>query len=371
MNQDIRPLIQASLFSGMGGFDKAADWMNWETVFHCEWNPFGQHILKEHWPSAKTYEDITKSDFTIWRGRVDVLTGGFPCQPYSVAGKQKGKDDERHLWPEMRRAIREIQPTWVVGENVRGLIGWNAGLVFHEVQAELEIEGYEVLPFLLPACAVNAPHERYRTWFIARHRDHKSIFIPDTGMADIGHESPRQENAGNSKKNPTRGVASNASCGRSRGLRDKSEAQGSRRGNELSGIGSGLSREFNVADARHVELQRSEQHGSIESSGPVEANGRQSSRSVRPDWQEFPTQSPLCSGDDGFPTESLRQRIREDSLGYLDEKEIEQIISKARNEWRNETIKAGGNAIVPQVAFQIYQAIDQYERWLKSQQNFV
>lgn len=122
-----------SLFSGIGGFDLAAEWMGWENVFHCEWNPFGQRVLKYYWPKAISYHDITKTDFTIHRGDIDILTGGFPCQPYSTAGKRLGKEDERHLWPEMLRAIREIQPRYVVGENVSGLVNWNGGMVFEEV----------------------------------------------------------------------------------------------------------------------------------------------------------------------------------------------------------------------------------------------
>jgi len=113
-----------SLFSGIGGFDLAVEWMGWDNIFHCEWNPFSQKVLKHHFPNSKSYNDITKTDFTIHRGTIDILTGGFPCQPYSLAGKRKGKEDERHLWPEMLRAIREIQPSWVVGENVFGLINW-------------------------------------------------------------------------------------------------------------------------------------------------------------------------------------------------------------------------------------------------------
>jgi DNA-cytosine methyltransferase len=156
-----------SLFSGIGGFDLAAEWMGWNNIFHCEWNSFGKKVLKHYWPNAISYEDITKTDFTIHRGTIDILTGGFPCQPYSGAGKRLGKEDDRHLWPEMLRAIQEIQPMYVVGENVRGLTNWNGGMVFDEVQADLETQGYEVLPFLLPACAVNAPHKRDRIWFVA------------------------------------------------------------------------------------------------------------------------------------------------------------------------------------------------------------
>ena len=160
-------MTHGSLFSGIGGFDLAADWMGWENKFHCEWNEFGQKILKHYWPNAKSYGDITKTDFTIWRGKIDVLTGGFPCQPYSTAGKRLGKEDDRHLWPEMLRAIREIQPRWVIGENVYGLVNWSGGMVFHEVQTEMEIEGYEIFPYVLPASGVGAFHRRERVWFVA------------------------------------------------------------------------------------------------------------------------------------------------------------------------------------------------------------
>lgn len=160
-------MTHGSLFSGIGGFDLASEWMGWQNLFHCEWDEFGQKVLKHYWPYAELFTDIKKSNFTKYANKIDVLTGGFPCQPYSSAGKRLGKEDDRHLWPEMLRAIREIQPRYVVGENVRGLTNWNGGVVFDEVQADLEAEGYEVLPFLLPACAVNAPHRRDRIWFVA------------------------------------------------------------------------------------------------------------------------------------------------------------------------------------------------------------
>lgn len=163
-----RKIVHGSLFSGIGGFDLAAQWMGWENAFHCEWNPFGQRILKHYWPEAVSYGDITKTDFTIWRGRIDILTGGFPCQPYSTAGKRKGTEDERHLWPEYLRAIREIRPRYVVGENVSGLVNWSGGMVFEQVQTDLENEGYEVFPFIIPAAGVGAPHRRDRIWFVAR-----------------------------------------------------------------------------------------------------------------------------------------------------------------------------------------------------------
>jgi len=151
-----------SLFSGIGGFEIAADKMGWTNVFHCEKNPFGQKVLKHHFPNSISYDDIKQTDFSIHRGEIDILTGGFPCQPYSSAGLRLGKNDERHLFPQMLRAIKEIKPKWVIGENVRGLLSWNEGMVFHEVHADLEREGYEVQSFLIPAASVNAPHKRDR-----------------------------------------------------------------------------------------------------------------------------------------------------------------------------------------------------------------
>jgi DNA (cytosine-5)-methyltransferase 1 len=155
------------LFEGIGGFSLAARWAGWETVAWCEWNEFGQKVLRHHFPKAKGHGDITQTDFTIYRGQCDIVTGGFPCQPYSAAGKRLGKEDERHLWPEMLRAIREIQPRWVVGENVLGLVNWSGGLVFQELQTDLENSGYEVFPYVLPACAIGAAHRRDRVWIVA------------------------------------------------------------------------------------------------------------------------------------------------------------------------------------------------------------
>lgn len=111
-----------SLFSGIGGPEIAAEIMGWKNMFHCEINPFGRKILDYWFPNSKSYEDITKTNFTEWRGKINVLTGGFPCQPFSCAGQRKGAEDDRYLWPEMLRAIREIQPDWVVGENVAGIL---------------------------------------------------------------------------------------------------------------------------------------------------------------------------------------------------------------------------------------------------------
>ena len=275
------------LFEGIGGFSLAARWMGWETIAWCEWNEFGQKVLKHHFPKAQAHGDITKTDFTIYRGQCDVLTGGFPCQPYSLAGKRKGKEDDRHLWPEMLRAIKEIQPTWVVGENVFGLVNWDGGLVFHEVQTDLETQGYEVFPYVLPACSVNAPHRRDRVWFVAYSKHLRFKQCEQQGQSRCG-------------EGVFEGICNNGDANNPNSTSEQGQH-----------IGQSGQREFDRSDIR------------------IAIN----------DWQNFPTQSPICAGDDGVST-------RLDSITF--------------SKWRNESIKAAGNAIVPQVAYQIFKSIKLY-----------
>jgi DNA (cytosine-5)-methyltransferase 1 len=315
-----------SLFSGIGGFDLASERMGWKNIFHCEWNPFGQKVLKHYWPSAISYDDITKTDFTIHRGQIDILTGGFPCQPYSTAGKRLGKEDERHLWPEMLRAIREIQPRFIVGENVSGLINWNAGMVFNEVQADLEAEGYSVTPFVLPACAVNAPHRRDRVWFVAysgvKQLQRRTPFgncqnteEERTGLYNRFERSSNFGNAANSKiTNKQRYRVCKICTQRKTGRCDC------------------------IDNATETDNQRQQE---CHHAGQPEGQGRVDWSIFSPkNWADFPTQSPVCNGDDGLSS-------RLDGITFP--------------KWRNESIKAGGNAIVPQVALQIFKAIDQFQ----------
>lgn len=156
---------QASVFSGIGGFDLAAEWMGWENLFNCELEPSCRKVLNHYWPNAESYEDIKTTDFTIWRGRVGVLTGGDPCQPSSFAGLRTGTADPRYLWPEMRRVINEIQPLAVVNENVEGTI--SNGILDTKI-SDLENEGYTCWPpIIMPANAFGALHRRNRVWLVA------------------------------------------------------------------------------------------------------------------------------------------------------------------------------------------------------------
>ena len=174
----------ASLFSGIGGPEVAAAMLGWENAFHCEINPFGRAVLEYWFPDSVSYEDITKTDFTEWRGRVNVLTGGFPCQPFSYAGQRRGAQDDRYLWPYMFRCIDQVRPDWVVAENVAGILTMveqgevspmtSQAALFCEGDAvrgyrlretftlqricdDLESHGYAVQPVLVPACSVGAP----------------------------------------------------------------------------------------------------------------------------------------------------------------------------------------------------------------------
>ena len=273
-----------SLFSGIGGFDLAAEWMGWKNLFNCEWEEFPRKVLKHHFPNAEQYGDIKEFNATDYAGRIDILSGGFPCQPYSLAGKRLGKEDERHLWPEMLRIIRECSPRWVVGENVRGLVNWSGGLVFEEVCADLEACGYSVQPFILPACAVNAPHRRDRVWFVAHRNTDGEKRRRSKSKVQKGQDTDTSRNS----KQPRRFVAPDTD--------DRRRPQNSvRAGRE----------KFTVQT-----------------------------------WAKFPTESPICGGNDGLPREL-------DGITFP--------------KWRTESIKAYGNAIVPQVAYQIFQAINQYE----------
>lgn len=150
------------LFEGIGGFSLAARWMGWETIAWVEIDPFCQAVLKKHFPNAKGHGDIKEFDGTEYRGAVDILTGGFPCQPWSVAGRRGGKDDARFLWPEMLRVIDEIEPAGIVGENVSG-----SRELVDEICAALEHRGYETEPISIEAAGVGAKHIRERFWFIA------------------------------------------------------------------------------------------------------------------------------------------------------------------------------------------------------------
>lgn len=400
-------MTHASLFSGIGGFDLAAEWMGWHNAFHCEINEFCTKIINYHFPDAEHYTDITRTDFSKWRGRIDVLSGGFPCQPFSLAGQRKGADDNRYLWPQMLRAIREIRPTWVVGENVAGIltvvqpgaeveVGGQASLfgedyrkrvshrqeyVIETICRDLEREGYAVQPLLIPACAVGAPHRRDRIWFIERLVTHPKSCRNSRTPHEAGREAERQDwneveqsiigGSVRPASNPNRDRCRNwtnkqkliSECERkadycygckdgittySDGDRHKAREEGERAescGREyfpqsekwrdaperFNGL-DGFSRI--AADPYGKRQKYGNDQGPERWEKPDERFKTQYSSSI---WEKFPTQSPICSGDDG-----LSGRL--DGITF--------------SKWRQESVKAYGNAIVPQVAYEIFKAIE-------------
>ena len=368
-------MIHIGLFEGIGGFSLAASQMGWNTLVTCEINPFGQRVLKYYWPNAYHHGDIKTLNYdTInveltnrfgagWRNDDIIITGGFPCQPYSLAGKRLGKEDDRHLWPQMLRVIREVQPTWVVGENVFGLINWNGGLVFDEVQTDLEAEGYEVQPYVLPACGVNAPHKRDRVWFVAhrantgikemQQRGEDGIYRPKTttdsrvhGLELLGFRkggSTQGESESNIRERQRiwedtwgtcqQGVITNSESQQSERMRpDERESCQSQQG-ESGRMGCKGNTESDVTYTNSGR-QSSEKHWQ-------EKSGWITKKSLPNDWENFPTFSPICTRNDGLSS---------------------RLVGITFPRWRNESIKAMGNAIVPQVALEIFKVIQQMSK---------
>ena len=392
-------MTHASLFSGIGGAEIAATWLGWENLFHCEINPFGRKVLEYWYPNSISYEDITKTDFTEWRGRIDVLTAGFPCQPFSLAGQRKGADDDRYLWPQVVRVIRETRPAWVVGENVAGILTMvqpgeevevgSGGTLFGEsdrkrvllrqeyvietVCRDLEREGYEVRPFVIPACAVGAPHRRDRVWIVARRitsgsadtrseslqcgREDGVHAVRVTSYPDLNRQRERTyqqitvtgcQGASYDCTCCEDGTASHPDSPRPQerlktgGQPDATEiATGMDIGVERYGIGriiantdcNELQRKCFPRKAK--EKRRKDENGRFE-----EYSGNDWATLPADRWRDFPTQSPVCNGNDGL------------SLG---------LAGITFPKWRAESIKALGNAWVPQIAYEIFRAIQHEE----------
>lgn len=401
----------ASLFSGIGGAEVAASMMGWQNLFHCEIQEFPRKVLDYWFPNSESYEDITKTDFTKWHGKVDVLTGGFPCQPFSLAGRRKGADDNRYLWPQMLRAIRQIHPTWVVGENVNGiktmvescqvtqmgrtdylfeenhLYREESRFTLDKICADLEAEGYSVQPIVIPACAIGAPHRRDRVWIIAHTQC--------DGHSPQGHGNQRarakKSEEGQDRPQPrSRRHGSGTTPSYAHGTRQRRRKNKQEPFTECSrtpNLGTRRSKRLASHTLQHRSHQVHQDHQSqfpdgarsnslggqrfsshsygnggktLQPGEETERTGckrdvQPKERSTSPEWTDrlsrlqqsgrwrnFPTQSPVCRGNDGIPFDV-------DSL----------TISFPK--WRQESIKAYGNAWVPQVAYEIFRAIEAEE----------
>lgn len=355
------PIRHLDLFSGIGGFAYAADqvWGDVEHIF-CDNDKFCQQVLNKHWKGSKVYDDIrniTYADlYRLTEGKavntnnggqsplnqsasgdklaIDLLTGGFPCQPFSQAGRRQGTDDDRYLWPEMLRVIQLAKPSWVIAENVRGLLTMQQGLVFEQVCSDLENEGYEVQPFVIPAVAVNAPHRRDRIWFVAHAIDHR----PRTEIDRINAKTDGISEINRTENESTGQPLGTVAMGRSQGYVADSDSINEER-LEPTGTGTGQSEVPSSNSNRNAEDPRSV-GGDRRSDGDSSGHDREiqdaRSSNSRLGWERSWLQvaAEFCSVDDGLPVE-------------LDGFKL------TKPQHRAEQLKAYGNAIVPEVAMEI------------------
>jgi DNA (cytosine-5)-methyltransferase 1 len=291
-------LTLGSLFDGISGFPLAASWAGIKTKWISEIDPYCLKVSKKNFPNAIQYGDIKE----IGKGRkwepepVTIISGGFPCQPFSVAGKQQGKEDNRYLWPEMLRVIREVKPRWVVGENVPGIIN----LALDEVLTSLENEGYKTETFIIPACGVNAPHKRDRVWIVAHSDSLQSERI--RRLREMGSEKTKSYSEGDQwerVRNATRNLCEN--------ILD--------------------------TNTNSERLQRSKVEGDFGRYDGAVFERNKFAGLLCTNWKDFPTQPPICGRNDGISN-------------------------------RVDRIKALGNAIVPQVAHEIFKALVEIENQL-------
>lgn len=424
-------ITHASTFSGIGAPEVAAEMLGWENVFHCEINPFGRKVLDYYFPKAKSYEDITRTDFSEWRDQVTVLTGGFPCQPFSYAGKRRGSEDDRYLWPFMLRCIEQVRPRWFVGENVAGIttmafpgedvkVGEQTDLfgacdevyekheryVLDEICQSLERAGYSVQPMLIPACSVGAPHRRDRVFIVAHRLTEDSLHsglmgrehdeqgcewnIGDAGAR--GAERVCEQTMGGACTDERRSTP-DPSCSGS-GAQAESErlisewrerlSLASQRGDSpqrTDGLSALQGHTSYTPSQRRREIYEQVQSKLADGAEPF-GNGRERTsadteseqgnglrfeqrESCKPQscqfggedcqssdllpenrWRTFPSVAPVYRGNDGlpFPVDHL-------TIPF--------------SEWKRESLKAYGNAIVPQVMYEIFRCIDEIEKTLK------
>ena len=403
----------ASLFSGIGAPELAAHWLGWENAFHCEINPFCKQVLNYWFCNSKSYDDITKTDFREWQGKIDVLTGGFPCQPFSVAGRRKGAEDNRYLWPEFKRAIREIRPPWIIGENVAGILsmvqpGKEADLesqsssgkkgdqerefVVETICKDLETEGYTVQPIVIPACAVGAPHRRDRVWFIANNNSFR-LQVKRSEQQTTGNRGvyPYEFVADSNNNSTLRVSGEHEGKGYKKGVSKRNDIQQPVESVGIWGTSSYSSsgRQFNWSsdwterslypdqewNTKEGEPERIERECRTGETVPfdeytysdgLEGRFNQETKFISEDksawrdtcglryWENFPTQPPICGRNDGI-SDLLDIDAVFKGVSYTQRRSV-------YNRWRTEAIKAYGNAMVPQVIYQIYKFINDIEK---------
>jgi len=407
------------LFSGIGGFSLAARWTGAiETAAFVEIDEFCKKVLKKHWPNTPIISDIrevtgerirgivakstsresgeqaerqggqdigrgnseivadTESNGRGTRraepegqqgesgagyGHIDILTGGFPCQPFSAAGKRKGKTDDRYLWPEMLRVIAECKPTWIIGENVAGLINMAQPDSQPEMDCEADIDieenedcdsrgilggiiddlenlGYEVQPFVIPACAVNAPHRRDRVWIVA-YSVSRSSEISNSGTVDCENGETQK-----CRKTDIQDSSAYRNCHAPDTARELSHGSREPRGRR----GEFADKSCSLADTSNQGLPGREWPGPHEQGQATHGSTSERNHTWDEPWIEVATR--LCRVDDGLPSEL-------DEFGKISGESVAERKKNKTSAGRVHRLKALGNAIVPQVAYEILKTI--------------
>lgn len=377
-------MICGHLFAGINGFGLASDQMGWETAFNCEIDKFCQIILKYYWPNAELYGDIKTTDFTIWENRIDLITGGFPCQGFSVAGRREGTNDNRYLWPEMRKVYNTIKPTWIIGENVTGILSmenksgiWKevfpkmesrkivrfdeidnyeaiytrqAKMLISTICEDFEKDGYEVQPIIIPAASVGAPHKRDRIWFIAYSEYYRNSNRPERiqkesetkgmGQQHTVYKFEQSDNIRRTTPNSSgkRTRESSERYSKSRKLFQENEWGKNKQFNKSIST-SGITPNSN---SQGLQKRISTRFKSNDSQAKAHKRGEFTRRNTKKYWEKFPTQSPVCSRNDGLSSK---------------------LSGITFSKHRRESIKAYGNSIVPQIAYELFKAINEVENY--------
>ena len=368
------------LFSGIGGFSIAADWLGWETVAFCEQDKFCQKVLKKHWPDVPIFDDIKTLKGDEINGPIDIICGGFPCQPWSTAGKRRGADDDRHLWPEMLRVVQETRPRWVIGENVAGIIRMGLDAVL----ADLEAEGYACQSFVIPACGIGAQHRRDRVWIVANRIGPCGRDDQRGGDRNKGQYSLRQENR---KESAAPYSGQDKTFADSKTIRRQKSGLSKRKNEKVTNVGIIFENDSNTQSigsqsdtepdwqqsgsgqesiAQHAGIHGDQFSPNTDSAGyekqfiPAESGDMGEGRV----WQFMPdpkgergagqAEPRVCRGLDGV-SEGLDPVIKSCWS-------VPAWVEKAETgpNYKNR-IKALGNSIVPQVVYQIFKAIQQVE----------
>ncbi len=370
------------LFSGIGGFSLGLESTGgFETLQFVENNKWCQKVLAKNFPNVPITGDIRNYE---GQEQADVVVGGFPCQPFSVAGKRKGTEDDRHLWPEMLRVIKASKPRWVIGENVRNLTSIQQGMVFEQVCTDLENEGYEVQSFIIPASAVNAPHQRYRVWIVA-YSDSKlcrgwRAIEPSGENKDRELYSAQEEQAGKHLRSKT--VRCNSVRGETENVADTNDTgdrtpkhETKREGKKIDKRWEGLSKSESSRlskDVANSESSNRNDHETVKKPSKAKTQEVSGNRDGIRATQGKPIGEDVSdSNSEGL--QGLRESNSEldkkiTSTSYSEKQQrgmdherfsvepgVGRVVNGISN--REDRIKGLGNAIVPQIAYQIGLAI--------------